>query len=159
LLAWLNARGITFGYLPPFFIREVQAEHLHKSPLALELVLVGVEPLAEWALHRLKSNTPRLHIVNGYGPTETTVFSTTYEEIGDRNRNAPIGRPLGNTRIYILDEYFQPVPVGVTGELYIGGAGVARGYLNRPELTAERFVSDPFVAGGVARIYKTGDLG
>jgi len=159
LLEWLIARGIAFGYLPPFFIREVQDAHVPTSPLPLELVLVGVEPLVESALYRFRRNTPRLHIVNGYGPTETTVFSTTYTETQDRFRNTPIGRPIGNTRIYILDGYGELVPVGVAGELYIGGAGVARGYLNRPELTSERFLKDPFLANADARMYRTGDLG
>ena len=159
LFAWFVAHGIAFGYLPPFFIRDAQHADAPISPLPLELVLVGVEPSTESALYQLQSNTPRLHVVNGYGPAETTVFSTTYTEIGNRFRNTPIGRPLANTRIYILDAHGEPVPVGVTGELYIGGAGVARGYLNRPELTAERFVRDPFTAEAGARMYRTGDLG
>jgi amino acid adenylation domain-containing protein len=159
LSAWFLAHGIAFGYLPPFFIRDSQHADAPISPLPLELVLVGVEPSAESALYQLQTNTPGLQIVNGYGPAETTVFSTTYPEIGDRSRNTPIGRPLANTRIYILDAHEEPVPVGVTGELYIGGVGVARGYLNRPELTAERFVRDPFAAEAGARMYRTGDLG
>ena len=98
---------------------------------------------------------------NIYGPTETTVWSTTREvkfnrENQYRKGTESIGRPIANTQIYILDKYFQPVPVGVVGELYIGGDGVARGYLNRPELNAERFLSDPFKPG--SRMYKTGDL-
>ena len=127
LSAWFVAHNIAFGYLPPFFIRDAQHADESMSPLPLELVLVGVEPSTESALYQLQRNTPGLQIVNGYGPAETTVFSTTYPEIGNRSRNTPIGRPLANTRIYILDAHGEPVPVGVTGELYIGGAGVARG--------------------------------
>ena len=127
LSAWFLAHGIAFGYLPPFFIRDSQHADAPISPLPLELVLVGVEPSAESALYQLQTNMPGLQIVNGYGPAETTVFSTTYAEIGNRSRNTPIGRPLANTRIYILDAHGEPVPVGVTGELYIGGArGSAR---------------------------------
>ena len=159
LSAWFVAHGIAFGYLPPFFIRDAQHADAPISPLPLELVLVGVEPSAESALYQLQRNAPRLQVVNGYGPAETTVFSTTYAEIGNRFRNTPIGRPLANTRTYILDAHGEPVPVGVIGELYIGGAGVARGYLNRPELTAEKFVKDPFCMEAGARMYRTGDLG
>src|SRR5205814_829846 len=73
-------------------------------------------------------------------------------------KQIPIGRPIGNTKVYVLDAYAQPVPIGVVGELYISGPGVARGYLNRPELTAERFVRNPFSAQPGARMYRTGDL-
>ncbi|MEI5908945.1 amino acid adenylation domain-containing protein, partial [Bacillus spongiae] len=93
-----------------------------------------------------------------YGPTETTVFATTYS-IDNRVKDmgtVPIGRPLNNTEAYILDPSHQPVPIGVTGELYIGGEGLARGYLNRPDLTEERFISHPFKEG--ERLYRTGDL-
>ena len=159
LFAWFVARNIAFGYLPPFFIRDEQHTDASIPPLPLELVLVGVEPSTESALYQLQRNTPGLVVVNGYGPAESTVFSTTYPEIKNKSRNTPIGRPLANTRIYILDAHGEPVPVGVTGEVYIGGAGVARGYLNRPALTAERFVRDPFTAEAGARMYRTGDLG
>jgi amino acid adenylation domain-containing protein len=98
---------------------------------------------------------PRLW--NLYGPTETTIWSTGYV-IQQRQGPVLIGRPLPNTRCYILDTHRQPVPVGVVGELYIGGDGVARGYLNRPELTAEKFLPDPFCAVPGARMYQTGDL-
>src|SRR5262249_15972694 len=96
-----------------------------------------------------------------YGPTETTTFALTHEikEIRDENQSIPIGRPIADTRVYVLDEQREPVPVGVVGELYIGGAGGAHGYLNQPELTAEKFLSDPFVKEAEARMYKTGDRG
>ena len=96
-------------------------------------------------------------ILNMYGPTETTIWSTVYE-VGDERQNVPIGRPIANTTIYILDERLQPVPIGAPGELMIGGAGVARGYLNRPDLTADRFIPDPFSADSAGRLYRTGDL-
>jgi hypothetical protein len=92
-----------------------------------------------------------------YGPTETTIWSTTHAltEVGEV---MPIGRPIANTRTVILDSHLQPVPAGVPGELYIGGEGVVRGYLRRPDLTAERFVPDPYGARRGARMYRTGDL-
>ena len=95
-------------------------------------------------------------VINGYGPTETTVCAT----MGEMNSNGelPIGRPLSNVRVYVINQHLQPVPVGVPGELYIGGVGVARGYLHRPDLTEERFLPDPFSPESGARMYKTGDL-
>lgn len=160
LLDWFVRKRINFGYLPPFFVRNLRGL-LESTTAALSFrhLLVGVEPLFEADLHWLQNATPGLTIVNGYGPTETTVFCTAYQEIADRHRHAPIGRPVANARVYVLDEYRQPVPVGVPGELHIGGAGVARGYLNRPDLTQERFVADPFSAEPGARMYRTGDLG
>ncbi|WP_234365755.1 non-ribosomal peptide synthetase [Streptomyces sp. RTd22] len=99
------------------------------------------------------------HLLNGYGPTETTTFAATHLiETVDVGRSIPIGKPIGNTRIYLVDGYGRPVPVGVTGELFIGGLGVARGYLGRPGLTAERFVPD-WLTGDGTRLYRTGDLG
>jgi thioesterase domain-containing protein/acyl carrier protein len=100
------------------------------------------------------------HLVNGYGPTETTTFAVCNEvrSVPEGAISIPIGRPISNTTIYLLDRHLNPVPIGVVGELYIGGPGVARGYHRAPELTAERFLPDPFSAESSARFYLTGDL-
>jgi acyl-CoA synthetase (AMP-forming)/AMP-acid ligase II len=103
-------------------------------------------------------------LFNEYGPTEATVWSSVYEcrDLPEQPPSLPIGRPIANTRLYILDRHLNLTPPGVPGELYIGGAGVARGYLKRPALTAERFVPDPFAQRAPdvpgARLYRTGDL-
>ena len=113
------------------------------------------EHIAFWQKH-----APQTALINEYGPTETVVGCCVHR-IGDGEPGGaaiPIGRPIINTQLYILDERLRPMPIGVTGELYVGGAGVARGYLNRPELTAERFLPNPFSAEAGARLYKTGDL-
>ena len=94
---------------------------------------------------------------NLYGPTETTIWSAV-ARVAPGDGPVPIGRPIANTQFYLLDRHLQPVPIGVPGELHIGGAGVAQGYLNRPELTAERFIMDPFRDEPQAHLYKTGDL-
>jgi amino acid adenylation domain-containing protein len=126
-------------------------------------LILGGEALPVKLVERIRQLNPGCEILNHYGPTETTVGSLTLwlgREWEDDGRSAmvPIGRPIANTNVYILDPYQQPVPIGVVGELYIGGAGVARGYLNQPELTTERFVGDPFHTAVTERIYRTGDL-
>ncbi|KAB8321061.1 amino acid adenylation domain-containing protein [Tolypothrix campylonemoides VB511288] len=106
----------------------------------------------------LKNGSPQ-RLVHVYGPTECTTFSTWYliQDVPE-GATIPIGRPIANTQTYILDRYLQPVPIGVVGELYIGGSGLAKGYLNHPELTAEKFIRNPFSFDNQARLYKTGDL-
>ncbi|HEX3682344.1 MAG TPA: amino acid adenylation domain-containing protein [Bryobacteraceae bacterium] len=99
---------------------------------------------------------------NGYGPTETTIYSTIQQITAHSalsGASEPIGRPVAHTRIYILDGHYEPVPTGVTGEIYIGGLGVARGYLGKPDLTLQRFIPDPFASEPGSRMYRTGDLG
>lgn len=157
LMGWLREHRVVQAYLPPAFVRWLDEDPAGRlAGLALRQLLVGVEPLPEQGLHRIRQALPGLRIRNGYGPTETTVYSTAYPDPQPWARQCPIGRPLANTRVYLLDERREPVPVGVTGEIHIGGAGVARGYLGRPAATAERFVPDPFVPG--ERVYRTGDL-
>lgn len=125
-----------------------------------KLFVIGGENLLAESLALWRDYAPATRLVNEYGPTETVVGCCIYEvAAGDpRSGAVPIGRPIANTQLYILDPYLNPLPVGISGELYIGGSGVARGYWNRPELTAERFLSDPFSSESGARLYKTGDL-
>ncbi|WP_339505483.1 non-ribosomal peptide synthetase, partial [Pseudomonas sp. RL_105y_Pfl2_101] len=124
----------------------------------LRYLIVGGDVLDPAVIGRVLKEGAPAHLLNGYGPTEATTFTTTYEikQVGEGG--IPIGRPIGNTRVYVLDANQQPVLIGVAGELYIGGDGVAKGYLNRPELTAEKFVTDPFSADPDALLYRTGDL-
>ncbi|MGY4306614.1 amino acid adenylation domain-containing protein [Bradyrhizobium sp. USDA 4369] len=127
----------------------------------LRYLLVGGDVLDPRIISRVLRQSPPQHLLNGYGPTETTTFAITHEidRVGEGESSIPLGRPIANTQIYILDGHGAPSPIGVAGEIHIGGAGVARGYLNRPELTAERFVPDPFCGTAGARMYRTGDLG
>ncbi|MFC6338666.1 non-ribosomal peptide synthetase [Pseudomonas karstica] len=125
----------------------------------LRYLIVGGDVLDPAVIGRvLKEGAPQ-HLLNGYGPTEATTFTTTFEIKSVGEGSIPIGHPVGNTQVYVLDAHQQPVPIGVAGELYIGGDGVAKGYLNRPELTAEKFVTDPFSVEPNALLYRTGDLG
>ncbi|MBS7425672.1 syringopeptin non-ribosomal peptide synthetase SypA [Pseudomonas syringae] len=124
----------------------------------LRYLIVGGDVLDPAVIGRVLANSPPQHLLNGYGPTEATTFSATYEVVSVDNGSIPIGKPVGNSRLYVLDNQGQPVPLGVPGELYIGGQGVARGYLNRDELTLEKFVADPFDSAPQARLYRTGDL-
>jgi len=158
LLDWMREQRIVQGYLPPAFVKWIaEAPKERLAGLALRQLLVGVEPLPEQSLHRMAELLPGLAIVNGYGPTESCVYSSAYLDIRPLARQCPIGRPLANTRIYLLDERLEPVPLGVSGEIHIAGAGLARGYLGRPGQTAERFLPNPFGPPG-ARMYRTGDL-
>lgn len=159
-LSWLTENRIQSAYAPPFMLEEAaeQLESEGEGP-PLERLLVGVEPILEETLARISAQLPQLQIINGYGPTEATVCTTLYS-LGQNapRRNTPIGRPVRNTGLYLLDESLRPVPVGAVGEIYVGGDGLACGYLNRPDLTAERFVTNPFVPDPQARLYRTGDL-
>jgi thioesterase domain-containing protein/acyl carrier protein len=116
----------------------------------------GGDVLDPGAVRRVRAACPDLTIVDGYGPTETTTFATAHRITGSPTGPVPIGRPLTDTRAYLLDRRLRPVPIGGVGELYLAGAGLARGYLRQPARTAERFVADPFVPG--ERMYRTGDL-
>ncbi|ASA55472.1 non-ribosomal peptide synthetase [Vibrio gazogenes] len=127
----------------------------------LRYLLVGGDALDPAVIRRVLSESAPQHLLNGYGPTETTTFALTHEitAVDEHAVSIPLGRPIGNTQVYLLNSHGQPVPQGVVGELYIGGDGVALGYLNQAELTAERFVPDPYASSANARMYRTGDLG
>jgi amino acid adenylation domain-containing protein len=162
--SWLRANRLTVLDLPTAFWHEwVQDLAVLDEPLpeSLRLVIVGGEeaqPAAFATWYRAVGD--RVRWINTYGPTESTVVATVYEPKQPSNGEVvdlPIGRPLANARAYVLDSSQQPVPVGVAGELYVGGVAVARGYWNRPLLTAEKFVPDPFSGEPGARMYRTGD--
>ncbi len=160
----LSSEGVTALFLTTALFNQY-AELIGSSLSGLRYVLFGGEQADNRPAIRLRTEHPPKHLLHVYGPTETTTFATAYEipvmedeDVESKNRKIPIGHPIANTQIYILDTQGQPVPIGVTGEIHIAGDGVARGYLNRPELTAECFLPDPFSSQPDARMYKTGDL-
>jgi amino acid adenylation domain-containing protein len=127
-------------------------------PDSVRVVNLAGEPLQNTLVQKIYQQETIEQVFNLYGPSEDTTYST-FALVKKGAKDSPsIGRPITNTQVHILNRYFQPVPIGVVGELYIGGTGLARGYLNRPELTAEKFIQDPFSDDPKARLYKTGDL-
>jgi amino acid adenylation domain-containing protein len=153
LIRTINRYGITHMVMPPAVLAALPKDAAFDS---IRMLFVGGDTVTRELVQRWSSGR---QMINGYGPTEATVWATQQECRLDEPGAPPIGRPLANTKIYILDANRQPAPIGVTGDIYIGGVGVARGYINCPELTQERFLADPFNLGPGARMYKTGDLG
>ncbi len=152
LLQFLRDKNITHAVLPPSTLAVLPIE-----PLPALRVLTAAGEACSADLVATWGAAPGRRFFNGYGPTETTVCGTVWECTGQPGK-PPIGRPFANTQAYILDRHLQSVPVGILGELYLGGVNLARGYLNRPELTGSRFIPDPFSQDPQARLYKTGDL-
>ncbi len=148
----LAQRRVTHALIPPAALATVPASVANELPQFRTLIVGGEacpgELVNRWAPGRL--------MINSYGPTESTVVTTWTEPLSSAGI-PPIGRPIWNTHVYVLDAALRPVPVGAAGELYVAGAGLARGYLNRPGLTAQRFVANPFDGPG-SRMYRTGDL-
>ncbi|HST61744.1 MAG TPA: amino acid adenylation domain-containing protein, partial [Longimicrobium sp.] len=160
LLATLHREGITTVNLVPSML-QVLLEHpqVEERLAGLKQVLCGGEAVPEALLRRFHERLPHVALHNLYGPSEAATAMTALNCMPEEARaTVPIGRPTGNVRVYVLDGAGEPVPVGVPGELYIGGTGVSRGYLDRAAQTAERFVPDPFGAATGARLYRTGDL-
>jgi amino acid adenylation domain-containing protein len=155
LCDWLVQNRITIGFIPtPLAERMIHLEW--PAHTALRIMLTGADTLHEYPSAHLP-----FRLVNNYGPTESTVVATS-GDVDPANRPGilpSLGKPIDNIQIHILDEYFQPVPAGRLGEVYIGGAGLARGYRNRPDLNAEKFVPNPFSSDPEARLYRTGDFG
>lgn len=174
---------------PETFISEIKRQKISKMVLTtslfillardypnafetLETLVVGGEALDPTVTRLVMENNPPKRLVNGYGPTETTTFAVCHEikSVAKDAQSIPIGRPIGNTQIYILDEFLNPVPTGIQGEIFIGGDGLSKGYLNRPELTAEKFIEiyesdlrskNGFSSGEKSnkiRLYRTGDI-
>lgn len=151
---WLVAQRITITFLPTPLAESVMALEW-PSTTALRFLLTGADKL-----QRYPSSTLPFALINNYGLTEATVVNTSGRIVPTAHPAGPpsIGYPIANTQLYLLDEHMRQAPIGEPGELYIGGAGLAKGYLNRPDLTAERFIRDPFSSEPEARLYKTGDL-
>ncbi|HET9622459.1 MAG TPA: amino acid adenylation domain-containing protein, partial [Kofleriaceae bacterium] len=163
----IAAHGVTTMWLTAALFNSVVDED-PRLLTGVRQLFTGGEVLSVSHVRRALAALPDTEIVNGYGPTECTTFTTTHAIPRDIPADAPIpiGRPIADTQLYVLNRALQPVPVGIVGELYVGGLGVARGYLARPELDAEKFVADPFVgffgepadpAGPAPRMYRTGD--
>ena len=156
----VQRHGITVLNVPPTYWTELAFAVDRRAAAALaglRLLVLGGESVPPGALAAWRAAVPGARVCNAYGPTETTVTSTTYEVGEPVEGRVPIGRPLGSRHVYVVDAHDERVPVGVPGELLIGGAEVARGYLGRPALTAERFVPDHFARDG-SRLYRTGDI-
>ena len=146
-------QAVTHALIPPTALATVPDAVAETGVPQFQTLIVGgeactAELVASWA--------PGRRMINAYGPTESTVVATWSEPLSP-DGTPPIGRPIANTQVYVLDDQLHPVPVGVPGELYIGGRGLARGYLHRPGLTAERFVANPYGPPG-SRMYRTGDV-
>ena len=160
LIEVIRTERVSTLYIVPS-LAQMLLEHgeLEQCKSIVRIICSG-EALSANLARRLHERLPSVDLYNLYGPTEAAVHVTSWKCIaGDPRPSIPIGRPIANTAIYVLDGRQQPAPIGVVGELYIGGRQVGRGYLNKPELTADRFLKDPFTGEADGRMYKTGDLG
>ena len=154
----VQERGVTTLWLTAGLFHQM-VDHQLQALKGLRQMLSGGDVLSPAHVRRFLENNPETCLINGYGPTENTTLTSCHSMRGAfEGGKVPIGRPVSNTQIYVLDRYGQPAPVGVVGELYTAGDGLARGYVNRAGLTVEKFVPDPFSDKGGERLYRTGDL-
>jgi amino acid adenylation domain-containing protein len=157
---WLSLRRIRDAYVPAFMLPELQ-RFVESTPSRMHLrhLLVGVEPIEESMLRAIRRGLPNLRLTNGYGPTEATICATLCDVAaeGAAQGRTPIGFSVRASEVYLADERMRVVPMGASGEVYIGGAGLAWGYANSPSATAERFIPNPFGDADGARLYRTGD--
>jgi amino acid adenylation domain-containing protein/non-ribosomal peptide synthase protein (TIGR01720 family) len=155
----IRRQGVTAMFLTSALFNQMVSENPRMFQSMRHLLVGGSAVDPNWTREVLEQGGPG-RLLNGYGPTESTTFAAVYHitDVPEGATTIPIGRPIANTQLYVLDPNLEPVPVGVPGELYIGGDGLAKGYLKRDALTAEKFVPHPFAADPKARLYKTGDL-
>lgn len=161
LMDYFDRHVIDYLKIVPSHLAAIQTTSAPERLMPRRCLVIGGEASRWDWVQRLQALVPDCAIVNHYGPTETTVGVLTYcvdqAQASDGFVTTPLGRPLANSQLYVLDAQLQPTPIGVPGELYIGGAGLARGYLNRQDLTTEKFIPNPFSAEPGARLYRTGD--
>lgn len=156
--ATIAQAGVTTLWLTTALFEQMVEEQLPRLR-GLRQLIVGGDVMSPAHARRAIAGLPHTRLVNVYGPTEATVLITAQPVVAPPERPIPLGAPIANATVYVLDAQRRPVPVGVPGEIYTGGDGVGSGYVNRPEFTAERFVPDPFAARAGATMYRTGDLG
>ncbi|HEX8186396.1 MAG TPA: condensation domain-containing protein, partial [Blastocatellia bacterium] len=152
LSLFLSGQSITAMAIPPSLLDQIPA----RDYPALQTIIVGGEACGADTAERWSRGRK---LYNAYAPTEATIYATLMECAEGLREAPPVGRPIDNVQVYLLDEHMQPVPVAVAGEIYVGGEAIARGYLNRADLTAERFLPDPYTQQRGSRLYRTGDLG
>jgi len=159
---YFTKRPIDVLKIVPSHFSALLASQIDGRILPAKYLILGGEALSWDLVERIRVMDHTCQIINHYGPTETTVGSLTFsvdtENLSRQSSTVPMGRPIANTRSYVLDKHLRPAPLGISGELYIGGAGVSAGYLNQAAETAARFVSDPFSSNPDSRLYRTGDL-
>ena len=154
---FIQRNGVTTLWLTAGLFHQMVEENV-AALRGVRQLLAGGDVLSVPHVKKAIEQLPGCQLINGYGPTENTTFTCCHRILNADRRSIPIGRPIANTQAYILDSNLRPVPIGVPGELFAGGDGLALGYLNQPQLTAEKFISNPFSNDANAKLYRTGDL-